>query len=473
MEICQLRISLILFLIIILFFNKPAKAETNQSRDIPKRPTILSNRWEEDWSVLANPQVPREPFDSLKYIPLSTTDPKTYLSLGANLRNRYEYINAINFGVPPDNKAQSYVITRMEAHADLRIANQVHIFAQLQNDLAPGKTIVFPVDKDKLDLEQAFILITEPVGTGIFRFRGGRQQMAFDLQRFVSIRDGPNVRLSFDAVWADYTINNWKFISFYSRPVQTLNVHYFDDYSTDAFTFSIFRFENKVMENLTVSFYLGHFKQDNASYATVSGNERRDILDVRFAGTGTYYDWELEAMGQIGNIANKNIRAWALGSTMGYTFANICLQPRVGLQVDLASGNQNQNSKTFGTFNPLFPNGYYFTLANYTSYANLIHIKPSLTVTPSSSWNAMFAIAAQWRQSTADAVYVEPHSPIPNTAGLPGYYTGTYFQTRINWQMTPHIQNALEIAYFKISNTIRRAGGHDSIYIGIESKFGW
>jgi hypothetical protein len=42
------------------------------------RPVIKFNRWQEDWSVLANPDVPREPFDDLKYIRLSDDDPKAY-----------------------------------------------------------------------------------------------------------------------------------------------------------------------------------------------------------------------------------------------------------------------------------------------------------------------------------------------------------------------------------------------------------
>ena len=37
----------------------------------PQRPAILFNRWQEDWSVLADPDVPREPLDKLKYIPLN------------------------------------------------------------------------------------------------------------------------------------------------------------------------------------------------------------------------------------------------------------------------------------------------------------------------------------------------------------------------------------------------------------------
>jgi hypothetical protein len=34
-------------------------------------------------------------------------------------------------------------------------------------------------------------------------------------------------------------------------------------------------------------------------------------------------------------------------------------------KVDGASGNSNSPGRPFGTFNPLFPNGYYLTLAGY------------------------------------------------------------------------------------------------------------
>ena len=65
----------------------------------PTRPAISFNRWQEDWSVLANPDVPKEPFDNLKYISLSDQDPRTYLSLGSDLRERFESNDATNFGV--------------------------------------------------------------------------------------------------------------------------------------------------------------------------------------------------------------------------------------------------------------------------------------------------------------------------------------------------------------------------------------
>ncbi len=50
------------------------------------RPAIKFNRWQEDWSVLANPCVPKRPLHALKYEPLFG-DPQSYVSLGMVLRD--------------------------------------------------------------------------------------------------------------------------------------------------------------------------------------------------------------------------------------------------------------------------------------------------------------------------------------------------------------------------------------------------
>ena len=178
-------------------------------------------------------------------------------------------------------------------------------------------------------------------------------------------------------------------------------------------------------------------------------------------------------MDQVGNISNKNIRAWALGSVSGYTFEKVTLKPRLGFQFDAASGTHNFQSNTIGTFNPLFPNGEYFTLLAYTGYVNFIHIKPSITFRPAPPLSTTLAFAGQWRETTADAVYVVPNIPIQGTAGMPGRYTGNYFQGRIDWQMNPYIHNAIEVVQFTVSDAIRKAGGHNSTYIGVETKLGW
>jgi Alginate export len=437
---------------------------------IPTRPAIMFNRWQENWSVLADPRVPREPLDSLKYIPFA--DPNTYLSFGADVRERFESNNAVGFGTGP-NRSANYVISRSELHADLHLGLQLEIFFQLQSDFAPWKTMLTPVDQNRLDVEQAFAVLTEPVGDGLLKLRIGRQQFAFDLQRFVSVRDGPNIRQSYDAAWGDYENGPWRFITFYSHPVIDQDLRAFDDYSNGKLTFGGVRVERKLTETSGLAAYYAHFTQADAQFTSASGNERREILDVHYFGTANNFDWDVEAMGQTGRVGNQNVRAWAFGSLGGYTFADIGWTPRLGLQIDAASGDSNPRDNVLGTFNPLFPNGYYVTLAGYTGFVNFIHVKPSITIYPTKALKMMLAVAPQWRQTTADAVYTQPNIPVPGTAGQPGRYTGTYGQFRLDWAMTRSSSFAVEAVHFVVGDAIRRAGGHNSDYVGVQFAYGW
>lgn len=457
---------------LLAFMSCTAWADDDASDMVPQRPSIMFNRWQEDWSVLADPRVPHEAFDDLKYIPLSPDDPKTYLSLGADLRERFEANDAAGFGTGR-NRSADYVISRLEVHADLRIASQVQAFVQLQSDFAPGKSMITPVDRDRLDLEQAFITATEPVAGGTLKLRFGRQQFAFDLQRFVSVRDGPNVRQSYDAAWADYENGPWRVISFYSQPVQDRDLRAFDDYSSGRLTYGGVRVERKLFGSSGIALYYSRFNQDNARFPAARGNELRDIVDARFSGSAAGFDWDLEAMNQTGRIGSQSIEAWAFGTIGGYTFADLALTPRLGLQFDGASGDDNPHDHRLGTFNPLFPNGYYVTLAGYTGYVNFIHLKPSVTIHPTPALKVLFAAAAQWRETTSDAVYTQPDIPIAGTAGHPGHYTGTYGQIRADYALTSYSSAALEIVHFAVGDAIRRAGGHDSNYVGLELKCGW
>jgi hypothetical protein len=83
------------------------------------------------------------------------------------------------------------------------------------------------------------------------------------------------------------------------------------------------------------------------------------------------------------------------------------------------------------------------------------------------------AAAAQWRESTADAVFTQPDIPVPNTAGRPGAYTGSYGQIRIDCAVDRATAFAVEAVHFAIGDAVRNAGGHDSNYIGVEIKREW
>jgi hypothetical protein len=464
------RIGAVLLAGQMLQVNK-AKAQDSPT-STPTRPLIMTNRWQENWSALADPALRTQPFDNLKYIPLSPGDPESYLSFGLTLRERFEDNDAADFGVGHVPN-QEYLLQRAQIHADLHLNDNWEVFLQLEDDRAFGKKFLTAADQDEVDLRLAFIAYSKHFSNGTFRARIGRQDFLFDLQRFVSSRDGPNVRQSFDAVWADWETGTWRFIGFLSRPVQYYDEQPIDDKSSNNFNFDTLRVERHVLGRNELSAYYSLYERSNARYLFAAGNEHRHVFDVRFAGTEMPVDWDLEAMGQAGTVGSKTIRAWAVGTRAGYTFSQVAWEPRIGLQFDAASGDSHPGGKILGTFNPLFPNGYYFTLAGYTGYTNLIHVKTSITVRPNDRLTVMGAVGCQWRETTADAVYVQPNVPVPGTAGHGRNWTGIYGQFRVDYIFSPNLTGAVEAVHFQVGNAIRHAGGHNSDYLGVELKFSW
>jgi len=437
-----------------------------------ERPSLDFNRWQEDWSALADPALRTEPLDGLKYIPLADNDPDAYLSFGLNLRERYEANDAPKFGTS-GNVDQHYLLQRAQIHADLHPDAHWQVFLQIEDDIQVGKAPVTPVDENPVNIRQAFVTYDTDFAEGDLKLRVGRQEMGFDLQRFVSVRDGPNVRQAYDAVWANWTNDAWRLIGFWSQPVQYRDTQAFDDVSNDRLQYGGLRVERKDVGPGELSFYWSRYIAADAKFLDAAGDEQLDNFDARYAGKAAGFDWDVEEMTQTGHVGSDAVLAWAVGSRSGYTLDSLPWTPRLGFQADAASGDGRPKDGHLGTFNPLFPNGYYVTLSGYTGYTNFIHVKPSLTVKPENSLTLMAAGGLLWRETTADAVYVQPDVAVANTAGHGDLWTGLYEQLRADWTMTKNISSAVEAVHFQIGNSLRAAGGHDSDYLGVEIRFGW
>jgi hypothetical protein len=323
-----------------------------------------------------------------------------------------------------------------------------------------------------LDLEQAFIAHVGGLGDGVLKLRVGRQEFGFDQQRFVSMRDGPNVRQAYDALWADYEIGDWRIISFASHPTQYRNDAAFDDYSGHNLVLDGFRVEHRDLGPGNLAVYFLRYQRDEAHFTGAAGDERRNAMDVHYAGVSGRVDFDLEAMGQQGEIGTRGLLAWAVGGRGGYTFADTVWSPHLSLQFDAASGNTAKNG-TFGTFNPLFPNGSYFTLASLTGYANLIHLKPIISVAPDRTLTLQAAVGLQWRETTRDSIYTFPVQPVPNTAGRGGLWSAAYFQFDVVKKINAHLNLSAEFVHYEIGSSLRTAGGHDADYGNVQVSFAW
>jgi len=430
-----------------------------------ERPAIKVNRWQEDWSVLADPAKRTEPLDGLKYVPLGDD---AVLSLGLTLRERLELGDAATFG---QEAADTSLSQRLQVHADAR-AGAWRAFVMLEDVRAFGRRHVGGADADRLDLRLAFVDRLGQLAGGKTTVRLGRQDFPIDQQRFLSARDGPGVRQSFDAVWVDWSRGPWTLAGVVSQPVQYADDEAFDDTSSGHVRLDFARVERRAFGG-AVSAYAGRLARSTARYGDAVGQEDRQVYDLRYVGKTKALDWDLEAMGQRGEVGSAEVRAWAAGARGGWTFEGVAWKPRLGLQGDLASGDSRKGDGRLGTFNPLYPNAAYFTRAGYTGYANIAHLKPSVTVSPTGKLTVMAALAGQWRRTAADAIYGQPFAAYAGTAGQGGRWTGAYGHLRADYAFNRSLTGTIEAVHFEAGSALRAAGRDDSDYLGVELKYGW
>src|SRR5207245_481706 len=187
-----------LWVLVVVTLLASAPLTHAQTTRLPSPPPYQLLRFEEDYRYLRDPGRPSDLWDPLKCIALN--DAATwYLSLGGEVRERYEYFHNTNWGQGPQDE-DGYVLQRYMLHADLHLGEALRVFGQLksglENERSGGPR---PTDEDKLDLHQAFLDVTLAATTSTtLVFRGGRQELLFGTQRLVSVREGPNVRQSLD-----------------------------------------------------------------------------------------------------------------------------------------------------------------------------------------------------------------------------------------------------------------------------------
>lgn len=432
-------------------------------------------RYDEDYRYLQDPAKRTDAWDPIKYLPFSTT-PAAYLSLGGELRERFEYYSRPNLGLQ-GQAANAYLLHRLLLHADLHVSDDVRAFVQAGSHLAPWKDAAAPPYLDRLDLQQAFVDLRLPrFGEleGESRLRFGRQEMAFGSQRLVAIRDAPNVRRNFDGVRLSGAMDGVNVDAFVTRPVQ-LKAGVFDD-SPDqrqAFWGVYLTAPARVVQGSKFDVYYLGFENEQARFAAGQGAERRHTLGSRFFGSAGGWDWDWEVLGQFGTFAAQSIRAWGVSTDTGYTLDPKGWKVRLGLKADIGSGDRNLRDQTLGTLNPLFPKLAYFNQAAILGPSNVMDLQPTLSVSPTGKLKVTVGYDFLWRTTTADAVYTGVGVPVPGTAGQPDKFTGRQLSADLTWQVDRHIQVDLGYVHFDPARVLRTAGARsvDFTYVSAAYKF--
>jgi hypothetical protein len=418
-----------------------------------------SQRAEEDWSFLRESAADSsDPFRALKFLALSP-DRGAWLSLGGDLRWRYERYENPLWGAAPED-GNGYWLQRYFLHADLHLGERLRVFGQLMRSSEDGRRGgPRPLDRDDADVNQLFAEISAPLADGELQVRAGRQELAYGSSRLISIRESPNVRQTFDGVKAIYRTHGWQFDALWMRPVE-IDPHEFDNQSHDAEQLWGIYATGPVWSVLGLStdlYYLG-LKRDDAEYFQGTANEVRHSFGARLFGKSSGWDYNFEGVVQFGKFGDDDIRAWTVASDTGFTFARTPWKPRLGLKANITSGDDDPNDHRLGTFNALFPRGAYFNELALIGPFNHTDLSPSLTLRPAALLTFTTSANFFWRTETHDAVYNNGGGIARAPGDSSARYVGSALQTQLDWQVTANVSCTAVWGHFFSGEYLRNTG---------------
>jgi hypothetical protein len=441
----------------------------------PQPPPYSLMRFNEDYEYLSDPRNRTDLFDSRKYIPLNKSDPHSYLSLGGEIRERYEQFDNQNFGTGPV-KYNNYVLQRITLGLDVHVNDHLRFFFQGISGLQfGGEGEKPPVDVDPADLQQGFVdlVFGDPEARDLrITARGGRFEMTFGSGRLVATRAAPNIPFKYDGGELIVAEGKSRLYAFVTRPVME-NKYEFDGANDQQAFWGVYgtTLLGGPLNTGIDLYYLG-FRSEDAKFADGIATEERHTMGTRLFGKANGFDYDIEPVFQFGTFGEKNIRAWTLASDVGYTFESVPWKPRIGNKADIASGDTKRGDNTLGTFNPLFFKSGYFNDASIIRPSNIMDIHPSLQFRPIDPVQVTLASDVLWRYTSNDAVYAPPGF-IELPAGSSSPYIGTTGEAAVQWTINRHWAWTTSYTPLFASDAVHNQNGHDVDYLGTWLTFVW
>ncbi len=259
----------------------------------------------------------------------------------------------------------------MFLHSDLRIGNRWQVFIEIGSSHTASREIFRPVDRDIWHINQGF----KHYRNTKFEVILGRENLNYGSGRILTLREGPNVRQSYDGSRVNYRWNNRlkSELLFYS-PVKNQPGAFDNDFLLgDEFVWGSYNWiGNKMNKNSFEIYYLG-YDAKLERYHNVQGEETRHSIGTRMMHKLGDLSFNNEFLYQFGNVANQDIRAWTASINSLYKLTDSF---SIGLNGELVSGDRDASDDVLNTFNPLYPKGAYFGRVAFFGPYNLMDVHP-------------------------------------------------------------------------------------------------
>jgi hypothetical protein len=336
-----------------------------------------------------------------------------------------------------------------------RVFLQLNTLWELGDEAGEG-----PLDEDHLDVQQGFVELGHRLGdAGTLAARAGRQELSFGSGRFMSIRNAPNLRRSFDAGRVWWKGSRYRFDVVAGTAVEP-EAGILDDMPDETQLTWIGHGTADILANKRLSadaYYVG-VTRDARQYQDASGDETRHMVGARIAGASGGVDHDVEGMFQLGQVGSSEVQAWRVAVDAGWSRRIGAATLRTGARADVVSGDDAIGDGVLETFDPLFPKQEYFDTGPLITPSNLYNVHPIVSlafapVTVEAHWNGY------WRFSTDDAVY-RPNGTILVAGDVSSErFIGHSLAGDVEFRVGRHVSLTLHYYHFWLGDLARDALG--------------
>ncbi|TLD41363.1 MAG: hypothetical protein JETT_2370 [Candidatus Jettenia ecosi] len=336
------------------------------------------------------------------------------VKLGGQIRTRAEYANGF-YQVPTSNATlpggsgpatsrtksidDDYILNQTRLWADADVNEHLRVFIQLQDARtfgAEGTTVGFANAYDEntiLDIHQGYFDLRKLFDLPL-TVRVGRQEIIWGDHRVIGNFVWSNVGRTFDGgrfMWDTDAIHAEAFAAKVDED------GWAEGNSDENIYAAQLGFKKLIPGALLELMYIQKNDQDSATNSAVatgfdplgaSDNVVIHDFGIRIDGKVPgldAIDYTVESHFQGGEYGTQDQEAWALAARAGYTFKELPWTPRIGVEYDYASGDDDPGDNDHKTFDNLYPTNHWqgnYGFIDLISWQNIHDFRGNIKVVP-------------------------------------------------------------------------------------------
>ena len=409
-------------------------------------------RQEETWHDASD----QEGINALKYRPIGPGH-AAFVTVGGEARTYARWYRNKGWGAGPGREAA--VLQRLMLHGAIETPRRTdeayaRLFGQLRSGVVTGRAGPrYPTDKDLLGANQAFLEFGMPLksGHGVL-LRLGRQELHYGAGRMIAAREGPNVRLGYDAVLARYDGDAWRADAFVAKPTEAASGVFDNGWIPGRTLWGAYLRGQAAPLNLS-TYYLGTERASSPQRQSLRAT--RHTIGGRVYGQWGPVGYDLEGAVQLGRYRSTaaesdpsgSIRAWTVAGRLTYRHPESAGQQAVGMLFDLSSGDA-RGTERLETFAPPYPSGRFTGAGSQLGPGNLINLGPFATLPLRRNLRLRLKGHFFWRLQETDGTYAIWGSPIRPVQSSSARFVGVMPEMTLTWTAGPHVTLAVEASHF-------------------------